>query len=149
MTVDVAAGQPGLLDGTAAFRVDPGRQEAELAVRRECHRLFPEEMFAAPAAPPTFATIHSSPADISQTLGENLLAVPASSSPKDLGHHHRRRDLNAHPRRTTDRGDCPRAQRTSESLLPRRTQPSVRVTESRAPRPTGLLSRSRKSPLLG
>jgi hypothetical protein len=44
------------------------------------------EMFAASTAPPPCYR-PLLPADISQALGENLLAVLTDPSPKDLGYH--------------------------------------------------------------
>ena len=103
MTVGAAPRQPGLLTGQRRFVLGRvGERPAWPVVRRECHRLFPEEMSAAPAAPPP--SLPSTPA--CRTLAKHGARIsspsPASSSPKDLGHHHRRRDLNAHARRTTD-----------------------------------------------
>src|SRR6266516_7224211 len=71
-----------------------------------------------PGGATAFAAIHSRLQTSARHWARISSPSPANPSPKDLGYHHRRRDLNAHARRTTDRGDCPRAQRTSESLAP-------------------------------
>jgi hypothetical protein len=99
MTVDVALRQPGLPYGT-------GR----------------------PGAATAFAAIHSCPQASARHRARTSSPSSTISSPNDLGcQQHRRRDLNAHAGKTTDGGDYPGAQRISESLLPGRTQPGVRV----------------------
>ena len=144
MTVGAAPRQPGFFDGTAASCVDPaGERPAWPVLRRECHRLFPEEMSAARRR--HRHRYHPlPPADIKPNTGREPPRRPPALRPRTLATTNTcRRDLNAHPRRTTDRGDCPRAQRTSESLLSRGARNrACAVTESRTPRPTGLLSRS-------
>jgi len=53
MTVGVASRQSGLLTGQGVLRgPGPVERPAWPVLRREGHRLFPEEMSAAPAAPP-------------------------------------------------------------------------------------------------
>jgi hypothetical protein len=64
-------------------------------LRRDCHLLFPEEMFAASTPPPS---LPSAPAvDISQIPPESHLAVLRQFFAQGICcHRHRRRDLNAH-----------------------------------------------------
>ena len=64
-------------------------------LRRECHWLFPEEMFAVPAPPLRYYPLL--PVDMSQIPGENLLAVLHQLFAQGPWlPPHRRRDLNAH-----------------------------------------------------
>jgi hypothetical protein len=76
MTVGAAPSSSGLFDGTAAFRVDPGGREADLAgvapgivIGCSPRRSSP------PDGATAFATVYSCLQDTSQKLGENLLAV--------------------------------------------------------------------------
>ena len=55
------------------FSADVNARLEGPVLRRECHWLFPEEMFAAPAPPLRYYPLL--PVDISQIPGENLLAV--------------------------------------------------------------------------
>lgn len=76
MTVGAAPRQSGLFDGTAAFRVDPGGREADLAgVAPGMSSAVPRGDVRRPGGATAFATVHSCLQDTSQTLGENLLTV--------------------------------------------------------------------------
>jgi hypothetical protein len=60
MTVDVAPRQSELFTGQRRFAgTRAGERSIWPVLRRECHRLFPGEMFAASTAPPPFAAIRS------------------------------------------------------------------------------------------
>ena len=75
-TVSAAPGQPGLLDGTAAFRVDPDGREADLlGVAPGMSSAVPRADLRRLDSAIAFATIHPLPACNSQNTGENLLAV--------------------------------------------------------------------------
>ena len=127
MTVGVPPKQPGLLTRQRFCR--PGRTRDRLG--RCCAgnvSCYSPKRCSPPRRRHPLRYNSFPPVDISQTAGENLRAVLHSlfgprilATASTVGG-----TRDAHARRTTDRSDCPRAQRISESLL-RRAQSSARV----------------------
>jgi len=75
MTVGAAPRRPGLLTGQRRFvRTRVGERPAWPVLRRECHRLSPGR-WSPPRRRHHLRYRPLLPADISQTPGENLLAV--------------------------------------------------------------------------
>jgi hypothetical protein len=134
--------QPGLFDGTAAFRMDPAGREADLTcVTPGISLAAPEEM-PPPGGATAIATIHSRLQTLAKTLGENLLAAP--------------RQLLAHrpwlPPPSAGSARSPSKKLPIEAIAHvhgRTTQSSVRIQNPERRGLQGCYHDHRKSPLLG